>query len=139
MGLDLHAGSGSSELTWHASYSGFARVRDALAEAAGINRHDHYRDRFSMYSLCGYWIDPKDFTARSIGDHSFERVEDPLDYLMLHSDCEGILPAFAARKLADRIDGLLPKIKDDYRREHIELLASFLREAGDEGEMVHFC
>lgn len=139
MGLDLYAGSGSTELNWHASYGGFQSVRNALAEAAGIDRHEHYADRFSMYSLYGYWIDPDDFTARTAPQHSFERVEDPLDYLMLHSDCEGILPAFAARKLADRIDELLPKIKDDYRREHIELLASFLREAGDEGEMIHFC
>jgi len=125
---------------WNTSYGGFARMRDLIAEAAGFDRHTHYKGRFTPYSLKGYWIDPYDFDIRMSGLplDSIEEVEDDIDYLLLHSDCDGILPPFAAGKVAARLSDLIYKIEDGYYREQIHSLMVFLRTASENGNIVEF-
>lgn len=136
MGLDMVAG----DSTWHASYGGFANLRDQIAEAAGFDRRTHYEGRFTPHALKGYWIDPDDFDIRMSGlpRDNIEEVQDDIDYLLLHSDCDGILPPFAAGKVAARLSDLIYKIEDAYDRERAQSLVEFLREASEDGNIVEF-
>jgi hypothetical protein len=125
MGLD------TSHNCWNGSYSAFNRFREALCEAAEVR----FRERpYEAYQ--GNWegIEPA--------------PTDPLEYLINHSDCEGILPLYCLVPLADRLEGLLPEIKANPSAEwgHLGQGVAFaterfikgLREAACEQECVEF-
>lgn len=136
MGLYLKANSSG----WYISYGGFQALRDVIAEAAGFDRRERYKGRFSLNTLQGYWIDMENFDVMNSGlpTEGLDIAEDDLDYLMLHSDCDGILPAFAAGKVAVRLSDLVYKIKDEHNRERVHSLSVFLRQAGEDGSLVEF-
>jgi hypothetical protein len=103
MGLD------TSHNAWHGAYSAFSRWRNNLAVAAGYSlvretepfpRDDVAIDweRFSAKNFAGEW------------DHV---EDDALIYLIAHSDCDGVLHPAQAGPLADRLEGLLPKLDNE--------------------------
>jgi hypothetical protein len=130
MGLDISHGAFS------APYSNFARFRRTLWEAAGIELVDSqerpgervpalwYDERFTIDNYMGEWeLLP----------------EDPLVALIVHSDCDGILPSAVLSFLAHRIEELVPKIDDEYQREQATEFIEGCRAAADAGEDLEFC
>lgn len=85
MGLDTSHGC------WHGSYGSFDHFRTALAAAIGIDLHD--MQGFVEDGLCTPWMDPAD---------------EPLVYLLDHSDCEGEIAVKALAPLAKRLREVAP-------------------------------
>jgi hypothetical protein len=104
MGLDM------SHDAWHGAYSAFSRYRNQVAEAAGYaletidgeyGRREYVRldwDAFPDATIDGDWGDVV--------------PDDALLYLIVHSDCEGHLEPEACARLADRLEDLMPKIRN---------------------------
>lgn len=95
MGLD------TSHDCWHGSYGSFSRWRNALAVAAGykVNGHLGYVlpwDMFEEKNYQGEWDSPP-------GD-------DPLLYLLVHSDCDGVIHPEQGVHIAARLEQLLPAL-----------------------------
>ena len=134
--MSLYAGDQS----W-GSNSALKIVRDAIAEALGVDRAEHWNPRMTNDTLMGYWHDPVD-SVFSVP--SSEVVDDPIDYLMLHQDCEGILPAFTIPALAERLSEILPNLNDEVPwtafnpRRQVEGLLELLVYAADNGLPVTF-
>ncbi|URP22312.1 hypothetical protein SEA_BIG4_279 [Microbacterium phage Big4] len=141
MGVTLSAG----KREWRIGFEGFVLLRDAIALAIGVeDRKAHYHDQRTNTALMGYWIDPEfeDFNK----DPNIETVNDPIEYLLLHMDYTGILPAWAAGKCGER----LREITDDLpagslywdfgktTRSYAADLADLLTYAGEDGYIVHF-
>ena len=114
MGLDI------SHNAWHGSYTTFTHWRKAIAIAAGWPMEGDYytvpndgripempgRDGYDN----GVWL----------GDWPEGLPADPLDVLLIHSDCEGTIPWRFTQPIADRLTDLLPKLPwsdDDYWRD----------------------
>lgn len=105
MGLD------TSHDCWHGPYSAYGRWRNALAQAAGyglvktgpykIEVPDLPYERFTLANAAGDWGTVP---------------EDPLLYLLVHSDCDGAIHPEQGRALATRLGELLPKL--DPEREY---------------------
>lgn len=120
---------------WNASCSTFMEWRGALAEAADVDQEMTYAlmkpklEHWSGNIFKGEW--PNDV-----------QVEDPLLYLLFHSDCDGSLGADKVGPLADRLNDLLPKITlGDNGMVWAQLTTQFitgLREAQTAGEGVEF-
>jgi hypothetical protein len=85
MGLD------TSHDCWHGPYSAFNRWRIGVAAAANI---------------------VLDYMMGHAGDRPGLQWDetDVLSILLHHSDCEGDIPADNCAALADRLEGLLPKL-----------------------------
>lgn len=102
MGLDMSHGA------WHGAYSAFNRYRDKVAEAAGYPLVD-----VDVYGV-KYRVPDIDWSAipdgAIVGDWHGVNPDDALLYLFAHSDCEGHLKPKACRRLADRLEELLPAI-----------------------------
>ena len=60
---------------------------------------------------------------------------DPLMYLLIHSDCDGVIKPEHGAPLADRLEELLPFVEDKQRTE--QFIAG-LREAAQADEDVEF-
>lgn len=146
MGLD------TTHDAWHGAYSAFTRWRHAVAVAAGyriipgsiqtINGRPEYVhdyvdldwDVFEEKNYQGEWDRPP-------GD-------DPLLYLIVHSDCDGVIHPKEGRHLAGRLEQLAPKLDEDvfgwyrgYRRSLrglTEQFAAGLRKAAAADEDVEF-
>lgn len=131
MGLD------TSHNAWHGAYSAFMRWRSEIAKVSGIcyideKENGRYQMPWHMYqnkNYMGEW----DVTP-----------DDPLVILLVHSDCEGIIKSAHCAALADRLEGLLPKLDGDggghigaYRDKTNEFIAG-LRKAAAAGEDVDF-
>ena len=104
MGLDC------SHNAWHGSYTGFTRWRTAVAQAAGfpLGLDEYYsvpEDRIPvMPARDGY------DNAVWLGEWPEGLPKDVIDVLLVHSDCEGIIPWRFTQPLADRLTDLLPKM-----------------------------
>jgi len=137
LGLD------TSHDCWHGAYSAFSRWRNAVAIAAGytVSRsteggwlHDDVDidwDAFEQKNYHGEWDHPP-------GD-------DPLLYLIVHSDCDGVIHPKEGAPLATRLEQLLPKLDESQSGGHIwsmrEVTQRFidgLRKAAMAGEDVDF-
>jgi hypothetical protein len=87
----------------------------------------------------GYWHDPDNSVF-----HPVHEPADDIDYLMLHQDCEGILPLFAVRRVRDRLLDIVPRITQTSlwpsfdSRLQAEQLLNFFEYASEEGHMVVF-
>lgn len=142
MGLDTTHGC------WHGAYSAFARWREKLADVAGYTFHktEDGRDQVDLdwggieatigRNLFGEW---PAIPVRPDG------TPDPLIILLAHSDCEGRLQSDYLDALADRLEGLLPKLAGQDGGGHIgdyaaktEIFIQGLREAARAGEDVRF-
>jgi hypothetical protein len=106
MGLD------TSHDCWHGAYSAFARWRNELAVAAGypMDADDRYYelpwDEFKDENYQGDW------NGKVPGD-------DPLLYLLVHSDCDGVIHPEQGKDIAVRLRELLPKLDEEKSGGHI--------------------
>ena len=103
MGLD------TTHDAWHGGYGRFQQWREALGVAAGyelVARADHRYD----YLMPG-WDDT--LTEEEVMGHWSREVEDPLLYLLWHSDCEGKLYVKQQRLLLPRLEELLDRLPPD--------------------------
>lgn len=104
MGLDTTHGC------WVGSYTHFGMWRQEVARAAGYTLKesadvpwptiDLPRDLFSQENCVGDWTNGPS-------------VEDPLLYLLVHSDAEGVIHPEQGRHLAARLEQLLPALTID--------------------------
>src|SRR5215831_1783016 len=100
MGLD------TTHDCWQGAYSAFSRWRDHVAEAAGyevieVVEEDGYRYRAPNLP----WDDFPD--ERYMGEGwAKQPIEDPLYYLLVHSDCDGVIHPEEGRHIAARLEQL---------------------------------
>jgi hypothetical protein len=135
MGLDV------SHDCWIGAYSAFGTWRNELAEVAGYKivpgdlgfpvPEIWFHEQWTKENWQGEWPDGL--------------PEDPLLVLLIHSDCDGIIPVKAAPFLAERLEQLLPKLPEvdapghiGNWREKTQWFIDGLRAAADEGEDVEF-
>lgn len=100
MGLD------TTHNCFHGPYGAFNRWRDAVARAAGyqFKRFDgEYRDAVDLD-----WdvFDLKNYQ----GEWDIVPGDDPLLYLIVHSDCDGVMHPEQGRHLVARLRQLAPKV-----------------------------
>lgn len=113
MGLD------TTHNCWHGAYSSFMRWREAVCEVAGYG-DIHKRQGFGG---CKPWP-----------------TKDALVILLNHSDCDGEIASKDCAPLADRLEQLLPALRNK-GVEHAERAEDFikgLRLAAARGEDVEF-
>lgn len=131
MGLD------TSHDCWHGSYGSFSRWRNELARVAGYSfdeRGDYVLpwDMFELKNYQGEWDSPP-------GD-------DPLLYLLVHSDCDGVIHPEQGIHIAARLEQLLPLLDDGKSTGHLapsikdktQQFIDGLRAAAAAGEDVDF-
>jgi hypothetical protein len=142
MGLD------TSHDCWHGAYSGFFRFREALGRVAGLPYRrslsgfppvelDIDWDKVTRGQLAGDW-DAAPAVERGCYDPP---LRDPLLYLLIHSDCDGVLKHGYLQPLADRLEELQPRIEaagDHYVIRHLAEFITGLRRAQESGEDVKF-
>lgn len=93
MGLDLSHGAG------HFGYVGFNIWRNALTEAAGYNfLVDEYGHRYADIDWDQFQVDT------DLLGFWYEEPEDPLMYLIWHSDCEGGISPYQLEQLIPRLE-----------------------------------
>jgi hypothetical protein len=144
MGLD------TTHNCWHGAYSAFTRWRHAVAVAAGYTIHEGgiYTREDGNPDYMGPYVDldwdvfeDKNYQ----GEWDRPPGDDPLLYLIVHSDCDGVIHPKEGRHLAKRLEGLLPKLDESQSGGHIwsmrgvtERFIAGLRKAADADEDVEF-
>jgi hypothetical protein len=115
MGLDI------SHDTWHGAYSAFMTWRAAIAKAAGLPAlmlmEGYYeKTQWQMHTnALPNYATPKCAVEEDWLPICWEPfMNDPLYILLSHSDCDGEITYGNAGKIADRLEGLLPKLEGDY-------------------------
>jgi hypothetical protein len=137
MGLD------TSHDCWHGAYGAFARWRLAIAKAAG------YPVTAGEGGYGEDYVLPWDeFEARNY-QGEWDRVpgDDPLLYLLAHSDCDGVIHPEHGAHVAARLEQLLPLLDGTTGNGHIqphmrgttEQFIAGLLAAAAAGEDVEFC
>lgn len=139
MGLD------TSHDAWHGAYGAFSRFRNEVAQVAGYDVLPVTYPDGSQYATV--LIDWGHLPRRCYqGDWAGQDPEDPLLYLVAHSDCDGHLKPEACGRLADRLEELLPeisKLPDDgghigvWREKTLKLIKG-LRLAAANNERLEF-
>lgn len=148
MGLD------TTHDCWHGSYGSFTRWRTTLARAAGYRISEPAPENgYARYVDLNWDVfQPGHFMGEWNG---FVPGDDPLMYLIVHSDCDGVIHPQQGRHIAARLEQLLPKLDDsdrdafpirqglDYRhgsmREATQRFIDGLRAAAAADEDVIFC
>jgi hypothetical protein len=137
LGLDV------SHDCWSGSYSRFSAWRDELARLAGYRFRSPTEADKKQFLFRDYvdlnWEDIP--MARLQGDWEDEVPDDALLYLIVHSDCDGVIYPEHAGPLADRLEQLLPELEDTPHEEWPRRTRQFiagLRYAVDQGEVVEF-
>lgn len=97
MGLD------TSHDAWHGGYTWFGVWRAAVARAAGCPV-DVAQQRYTLDA--DEWL-PENY----YGKWHKRELSDPIMYLLVHSDCEGVIKPKHARLIADRLEELAPRIR----------------------------
>ena len=115
MGLD------TSHDCWHGAYSAFLRWRHTLAEAAGYKIREptpEERDA-GIYSKSVdlHWemFEDKNY----LGEWDTVPGDDPLLFLIVHSDCDGVIHPAQGIHIARRLEQLLPLLDDAEAIGHI--------------------
>ena len=121
MGLD------TTHDCWHGSYSSFGAWRRQVALAAGYGLDSEKDDLLiwqwtGVQEAAGTWATPPD---------------DPLLYLLCHSDCDGVLPVSSLRPLARRLDEIAPRLRETDQA-LARVFADGLRDAAAKNEPVEF-
>jgi hypothetical protein len=120
MGLDC------SHDAWHGAYSAFMRWRNKLAEVAGLPPLQLMEGFF----VKGEYTDPFRTLAREYPESAenfyaclpikWDALKpDPLYYLLYHSDCDGHIPPGRCKRIAGRLEQLLPLLPDEDDGGHI--------------------
>jgi hypothetical protein len=112
MGLDI------SHDAYHMSYSTFSNWRNALATAAGYELVKFNNGGFEHEIADAVLYN--DFTSANYeGTWSrSEKPEDPLMYLLVHSDCDGYLEPDDVEFLIPRLEQLIDKLPKDMDYAH---------------------
>jgi hypothetical protein len=130
-------GLDTSHDCWHGTYGGFQRWRREVARAAGYPVNDQ-RQGISdpYYELPWEMFEEKNYQ----GEWDSVPGDDPLLFLLVHSDCDGVIRPEHGAHLAGRLEQLLPALDDGvYRvREDTERFIGGLRKAAAAGEDVDF-
>lgn len=142
MGLD------TTHNCWHGPYGAFTRFRNELARAAGYTVRpltleesmelgiggDHVEIDWDVFKLKNYF-----------GEWDAPPGDDPLLYLLVHSDCEGVIHPEQGVQIAERLEQLADLVSDEIApsrgqrmREKTLQFARGLREAAEAGEDVEF-
>lgn len=117
MGLDF------SHTNAHWAYSGFMRFRERLAAEIGIdlNKMEGFNKENDYKGL------------------SWEKIVDPIKFLLDHSDCEDDLSPELCSKVAPRLRELVSSWDDDdYDKEQALLLAEGMELAFSKNEPLEF-
>lgn len=142
MGLD------TTHDAWHGSYSGFGAWREAVAIAAGLMEPGEKLFPGLDYDtrpVCGIDWAKYDAMTDCYGKWT-EEPDDPIFYLLDHSDCEGEIKKRHLLPLADRLEGLLDKLGSEEEqwdritsdRTKAERFIAGLRLAASENKKVKF-
>lgn len=123
MGLD------TSHDCWHGAYSSFSTWRSNIAKAAGYP---------ISKELCGYELTWDDFKLENYQGEWDTAPADDLLYLLVHSDCDGVIHPEHAALLARRLEELKPLLSDEWNREHTQQFIDGLWAAAMAGEDVDF-
>jgi len=114
MGLD------TTHDAWHGAYSAFNRWRNAVAEAAGYRIITPPRYNEPGFDPAFAGIGPYvDIDWDAVADKNYKGEwdtvpgDDPLIYLIVHSDCDGVIHPEQGRHLALRLRELLPKLPEN--------------------------
>ena len=142
MGLD------TTHNCWHGSYGGFTHFRMMLAEAAGYHvirgstKDNQFDNRIYYPHIQLDW-------GHVTPQHNFgewdETPSDPLIVLLVHSDCDGVIHPEQSGPLADRMEELLPNLRnkpgfgyENYYYDKAKQFIKGLRDAHEHREMVEF-
>ena len=120
MGLD------TSHDCWHGPYSSFNDWRRQVASAAGFDFDGLDDSKYEWCNFLGMWRN---------------EPADPIEVLLVHSDCDGYLFQHVAERIADRLEELLPALRgldDFFAGPRTERFIAGLRRAVDEDEVVVF-
>jgi hypothetical protein len=131
MGLDTSHGC------WHGPYSAFQLWRQELARAAGYEVVEPLRLGQPYYELPWDQFEDKNF----LGEWDSIPGDDPLMFLLVHSDCDGVIRPEHGVHLAARLEQLLPLLGESHvysMREDTEQFIDGLRKAAAAGEDVDF-
>lgn len=135
MGLD------TSHNCWHGAYGAFQRWRQELARAAGYEVVEPSGIGQPYYELPWEQFEDKNF----LGEWDGIPGDDPLMFLLVHSDCDGVIRPEHGVHLADRLEQLLPLLDEAVSGGHItsmrgdtEQFIDGLRKAAAAGEDVDF-
>lgn len=129
MGLD------TTHDCWHGPYSAFTRWRQQVGEAAGY-RYVPLKDPGWTHFLVPDIDDALFAREHTMGEWS-EPPSDVLLVLLVHSDCDGEIPHYWTKRLADRLTELLPKLPADPFARTERFIAGLL-DAHAKGDAVGF-
>jgi len=104
MGLD------TTHDCWSGAYSSFGMWRNAVARAAGYTLTERSDVPWATIQIPGIRFKPEN----SKGDWADgPYVEDPLIYLFVHSDIDGVIHPSEGCHLAERLEQILPALSVD--------------------------
>lgn len=136
MGLD------TSHDCWHGPYGAFLRFRNELAVAAGYEvKLEEVNGSYARPVVQIDWLAIERANPGCYAGEWNEPQDDPLIYLIAHSDCDGVIHPAQGLALAARIEELLPKLSAAgpfSPRGLAERFAAGLRKAAEAGEDVDF-
>ncbi len=125
---------------WDAGYSAFARWRRELARAAGYKILEPHLGA-ADYDLPWDEFKPENYQ----GEWDTVPGDDPLLYLLVHSDCDGVIHPAQGIHIARRLEYLLPLLDESAAGGHItsmkdrtQAFIDGLRKAAGAGEDVEF-
>lgn len=100
---------------WDAgAYSAFARWRRELARAAGYKILEPHFEQ-PDYELPWDMFEPKNYQ----GEWDSPPGDDPLLFLLVHSDCDGVIHPAQGIHIAARLEQLLPLLDESQAGGHI--------------------
>ncbi len=121
MGIDFtYKKRKENEKMPHWSYSGFNRFREKIANELGINIRE-------MEGWGRIDFTDEQHTEFNKNAKKWKNVQNPIKYLLNHSDCDGQISAKRCGKIAEIIDKAVIDWDDDYDKESGKLLAKAMR------------
>ena len=141
MGLD------TSHDAWHGAYGSFGKWRHEIAVAAGFIKEDESLFPKGLFDN-GYKESPLDWekldALTDCFGNWFEEPEDPIWYLLNHSDCEGVIRHEHTLPLAKRLQELVPLVDQmdyhytEWQESKTQRFVDGLLAAHEAGEDVDF-
>ena len=117
MGLD------TSHNCWHGSYMAFGAWRQQVARAGGYTVKEQSDVPWTAIDLPWEMFKQENYKGDWVNGPA---VEDPLLYLIVHSDCDGVIHPEEARHLAERLEQILPALTIETAPDLAERLEKFL-------------
>jgi hypothetical protein len=116
MGLNFRESTNYSDAAW--SYSGFGEFRRKLAKEIGID----------LDKMIGFG-----------GKTKWNTVNNPIKYLLNHSDCDGHITALRCSLIAPRLKELIDKWDDtDYDKRAAIILANDMIKCANDNKNLEF-